>query len=49
MFFKKRKNETIKAKREQNESTTDFILPLYLNQRFVYDILAIKNNGFTEI
>lgn len=44
MFFRKKEKQKI----EKNENTPDFILPLYLNQRFVYDILAIKNNGFTE-
>lgn len=42
-FFRKKENkiEIVKDK-------IDFILALYLNQRFVYDILAIKNDGFTE-
>ena len=44
MFFRKKEKQKI----EKNENIPDFILPLYLNQRFVYDILAIKNNGFTE-
>ena len=44
MLFKNKKSETkLKEKKK-----IDFILPLYLNQRFVYDILAIKNDGFTE-
>lgn len=42
------KNKNTKTKNENNKLVTDFILPLYLNQRFVYDILAIKNDGFTE-
>ena len=45
MFRKKEKN---KIENESKKFVTDFILPLYLNQRFVYDILAIKNDGFTE-
>lgn len=45
MFRKKEKN---KIENESKKLVTDFILPLYLNQRFVYDILAIKNDGFTE-
>lgn len=44
MLFRKK----YKKKDEKNKEVQDFILPLYLNQRFVYDILAIKNNGFTE-
>ena len=44
MLFRKK----YKKKDEKNKEFQDFILPLYLNQRFVYDILAIKNNGFTE-
>ena len=43
MFFKKKQTEL-----RHKEKKIDFILPLYLNQRFVYDILAIKNDGFTE-
>lgn len=45
MFRKKEKN---KIENESKKFVTDFILPLYLNQWFVYDILAIKNDGFTE-
>ena len=45
MFRKKEKN---KIENESIKFVTDLILPLYLNQRFVYDILAIKNDGFTE-
>ena len=45
MFKRKEKN---KPENERKKVVTDFILPLYLNQRFVYDILAIKNDGFTE-
>lgn len=45
MFKRKEKN---KLENERKKVVTDFILPLYLNQRFVYDILAIKNDGFTE-
>ena len=44
MFFKNKKSET----KSKEKKKMDFILPLYLNQRFVYDILAIKNDGFTE-
>jgi hypothetical protein len=44
MFFRKNGKKEF----EKNKVVPDFILPLYLNQRFVYDILAIKNNGFTE-
>lgn len=44
MLFKNKKNEVKCEEKKQ----IDFILPLYLNQRFVYDILAIKNEGFTE-
>ena len=43
-----RKKEKNKIENESKKFVTDFILPLYLNQRFVYDILAIKNDGFTE-
>lgn len=44
MLFKKQKSEPKTDKKRE----IDFILPLYLNQRIVYDILAIKNDGFTE-
>lgn len=43
-----RRKEKTKIENESKKVVTDFILPLYLNQRFVYDILAIKNDGFTE-
>lgn len=43
-----RKKEKIREEKVNQKVVTDFILPLYLNQRFVYDILAIKNDGFTE-
>lgn len=43
-FFRKNKKDKIIKEKKQ----IDVILPLYLNQRFVYDILAIKNDGFTE-
>lgn len=45
-FFRKKKMNKDDVKEEKNK--IDFILALYLNQRFVYDILAIKNDGFTE-
>lgn len=38
----------MKVEKRNKKIVSDFILPLYLNQRFVYDILAIKNDGFTE-
>lgn len=44
MFRRKEKGNSENITRK---GVTDFILPLYLNQRFIYDILAIKNDGFT--
>ncbi|MBP3502181.1 MAG: hypothetical protein J6K42_01715 [Clostridia bacterium] len=44
-MFSKKKN---KINTTSKNIIEDFILALYLNQRFVYDILAIKNDGFTE-
>jgi len=43
--WRKEKN---KEKTVDKKISEDFMLALYLNQRFVYDILAIKNDGFTE-
>lgn len=45
-FWRRKKTEKKENSGEKNK--IDFILALYLNQRFVYDILAIKNDGFTE-
>lgn len=42
------KNKKDKKEVHNKKENYDFILPLYLNQRFVYDILAITNGGFTE-
>ena len=43
------KNNKEKKNEKENEKTKiKMILPLYLNQRFIYDILAVKNDGFTE-
>lgn len=50
MFFKKRKkaiDNNIPKVNKKND--TRIILPFYLNQRFVYDMLAIMNNGFTDL
>lgn len=49
MWFRKKK-KIMKYGYDSNEnySIKDIILPVYLNQRFVYDILATINGGFTE-
>lgn len=44
LFWKKK----IEIEKKDEKDIIDFILPLYLNQRFVYDILAIINGGFTD-
>ena len=43
-MFKKKKESIVNNEKLQS----DFMLTLYLNQRFVYDILAMQNDGFTE-
>ena len=43
MWFSKNNKE-----KENKKLKTKIILPWYLNQRFIYDILAVKNDGFTE-
>ena len=47
MFFNKNNKEK-KNEKENEKPKIKMILPLYLNQRFIYDILAVKNDGFTE-
>lgn len=47
MWFSKNNKEK-KNEKENKKLKTKIILPLYLNQRFIYDILAVKNDGFTE-
>lgn len=39
------KNKVTNVKKEEEK----IILPFYLNQRFVYDMIAIINNGFTDL
>lgn len=47
-MFKKKKVDIPKVV-ERKEAKKDIIIPVYLNQRVVYDTLAIINDGFTEL
>lgn len=51
LFCKKRRKLEDLNQKEVNikENNIPLIIPLYLNQRIVYDTLAILNNGFTEL
>lgn len=45
----KKKNNYIKDDIKHIEKYKETIIPFYLNQRIVYDTLAIINDGFTEL
>lgn len=54
MFQRIRKFLRTKEKNESNnkqiiENYKEVIIPFYLNQRIIYDTLAIINDGFTEL
>lgn len=49
LFRKKKQQITEKENQNMEVPKRDIIIPVYLNQRIVYDTLAIINDGFTEL